>query len=76
MGAAFFTAEGFLAVILSLAFFHLVVVCIDIGSYISGDQEFMESKSMPLRGLAYSLLAFLTWVAWPTEFAPFIYFQF
>ena len=76
MGDAFITVKGLWAMTLSLAFFHLLVLVIDIGSYQANDHDFLESRTMPIRAVTYSLLATLVWVAWPTDYAPFIYFQF
>ena len=76
MGSAFVTAKGLWTMGLSLAFFHLVVLAIDLGSYRTDNHDVMESRPILVRAAVYSLFASLIWVAWPTDYAPFIYFQF
>ena len=76
MCTAFASQEGILAVCLSLLFFHLLVTIVDLAAYLADDQDHWESRSLPVRTLAYTAFAALVWVAWPTEYTPFIYFQF
>ncbi|MBU62576.1 MAG: membrane-bound O-acyltransferase family protein [Opitutae bacterium] len=76
IATAIFTAKGFLAISLSLLFFHCMVLVVDLGAYLSDDHDFMESRPVYRRALVYSIYAVCIWVAWPTGYTPFIYFQF
>ena len=76
MGSAFVTAEGLLTMVLSLVFFHLVVLVVDFAPYRTNNHDILETHPMLIRAFAYSMFASLIWVAWPTDYAPFIYFQF
>lgn len=76
IATAAFTAKGFLTIALSLLFFHCMVLVVDLGAYLTDDHDFMESRSVYRRAFVYSLYAVCIWVAWPTDYAPFIYFQF
>jgi alginate O-acetyltransferase complex protein AlgI len=76
MGSGFASAKGLLSITLSLTFFHLVILLIDLGSYRANDHDFLESHPFITRSVAYSAYAIMTWVAWPSNYAPFIYFQF
>jgi len=76
LGTAFVSLKGVFSVCLSLIFFHLLVAIVDLAAYLVDDQDYWESRSLSIRALAYSAFATLVWVAWPTEYTPFIYFQF
>lgn len=76
MCSAFNSPSGLLAIGLSFIFFHLLIAIVDLSAYLSDGEDHWEHRSLPVRAIAYSCFATLVWVAWPTDYAPFIYFQF
>lgn len=61
--------------LITAGYFALVLV-IDFLPYRAGRAEFDSGWPLQLRAALYGAALTLVWIAWPTSYSPFIYFQF
>ncbi len=74
--ALFTSLEGWILAASIFALYFLLVALMDLAPYVAKRHEVIELLPFWGRSLAYALLGFCIWTAWPTAESPFIYFQF